>query len=193
MIVIVDGVPTEAEVPPGTEPVTLDEAKAHLRLGAGDAGEDDVIRSAITEARGWVEQYTDLVLVRRQLTENISSFAKPLRKWPIVSIDAVTYVGAEGVEQELPVEGFHAQISQRPAALLPLSGWPALLPRSPIAVKFTAGFADFSEINALSPNIIRAIKTLVTEFYDNRGAPEMSASAEGAAKRLCRPFRIWRT
>lgn len=177
----------------GDEPITLEQAKAHLKLPDSSTSEDLVIESAIADARGWIEDYTGLVLVRRQITQTISGFARTLRAWPIISIDSIRYRGRDGVDAVLPGNTYFAQITRRPASVLQATGivWPSLYPGSAVIVTATAGFADANAINAFSPNIMRAMKVLLSEYYDNRGAPELSEHAENVAKRLCRSKKQW--
>ena len=46
-----------------TEPVTLAEAKLHLRINPGDTSEDSLIKDLITAAREFCENYTGKELV----------------------------------------------------------------------------------------------------------------------------------
>lgn len=46
-----------------TEPVTLAEAKLHLRINPGDTSEDGLIKDLITAAREFCENYTGKELV----------------------------------------------------------------------------------------------------------------------------------
>lgn len=175
------------------EPITLEQAKQHLRLSVSDTSEDAVIDSAITDARGWVEDYTGLMLSNRNIRETISGFGDTLRMWPISEIFAVQYRDTAGSEVELPADAYFMQAAIRPALLFSLGGaaWPALYPESRITIFARAGFVNAEEINNFSPNLLRAMKVLITEFYDNRGAPELSPAATDAAKRLCRSKKRW--
>lgn len=175
-----------------TEPITLEQAKQHLRLSVNDASEDAVIESVITDARGWVENYTGLLLSSRNLHEAISGFGATLRMWPISEIFAVQYRDAGGVETELPADAYFMQAASRPASLLPLGDarWPAIYPGSHITIFARAGFVNAEEITNFSPNLLRAMKVLITEFYENRGAPELSEHAEEVARRLCSATKV---
>ena len=61
---------------PAVEPVTLTEAKAHLRIDG--SAEDTLVSSLVTAARQWVEEYTDLTLVHTQWTLRTDSFYGPV-------------------------------------------------------------------------------------------------------------------
>lgn len=53
-------------VDPAVEPVTLAEAKLHLRTYSSDTDEDDLISGLIAAAREWVEDYTGRALVEQR-------------------------------------------------------------------------------------------------------------------------------
>lgn len=57
---------------PSVEPVTLAEAKAHLRVDASD--DDAYIVTLITAAREWVEEYLDRTLVHTQWVMRFDRF-----------------------------------------------------------------------------------------------------------------------
>ena len=60
------------QTPPAVEPVTVAEAKAHLRV---DTSEDDsYIQNLVTSAREWCEQYLDRTLVNTQWVMRFDSF-----------------------------------------------------------------------------------------------------------------------
>ncbi|WP_397586675.1 phage head-tail connector protein [Sphingobium fuliginis] len=170
------------------EPIDLEAAKAQLRILSND--EDGVVSSAIVDARGWIEDYTGLILTRRAVTEVISSFDAALSTWPIVSIDAVDYVDIDGAEQTFPDTEYFAQIAKRPARLS-AAAWPRLLTGSTIAVTMTAGFATPDAIQLFSPNIMRAMRILVAGFFNDRETGGLAGDVEVAAKRLCRSLKRW--
>ena len=51
---------------PVLEPVTLAEAKLHLRSYTSDIAEDDLINGLLVAAREWVEDYTGRALVEQR-------------------------------------------------------------------------------------------------------------------------------
>jgi len=172
------------------EPITLAEAKAQLRILSDD--EDAVVTSAIIDARGWIENYTGLVLTRREVTEVLRGFGDSLATWPIVSIDAVDYVDGDGTEQALPDTDFFAQIARRPARIV-APRWPRLYDGSAVAITMTAGFATAEAIQLFSPNIIRAMRILVAGFFNDRETGGLAGDVEVSAKRLLRSFKRWTT
>lgn len=167
------------------EPVSLADAKAHLRVNS--SADNSLIEEAIVSAREWVEGFTGMILVRRVVTERIGAFADhtKLRAWPIADDQPLTisYSDTAGVNQAIA----DAQLSTagRPARIYPAAAsyWP---PRhaifGDIVVTFTAGFADPADV----PMILkRAMLTMLTAFYEDREGGEMFAASEKAAMALC--------
>lgn len=171
------------------EPISLEDAKRQLRVLSTD--EDAFIESAIVDARGWIENYTGLVLTRREVVEVLPCFGAQLSTWPIASIDAVTYSDTDGQEVVLQEAEYFAQIARRPAYLT-AGNWPTVRDGSMIEVTMTAGFATPDAVSTFSPNIMRAMRILVAGFFSDRETGGLAGDVEIAAKRLCRTFRRWR-
>ncbi|ETI63009.1 hypothetical protein C100_15005 [Sphingobium sp. C100] len=170
------------------EPITLDQAKAQLRVDGDD--DNEVIASAIVAARGWVERYTGLILTRRQVRETIPQFGHRLRAWPVISVDGVTFLDHARASQSLSVGSFVPDLMGRPARLL-ADRWPRQAAGSKIEVLMTAGFEDADAINDYAPPIMQAIRQLVASFYHDRETGGIAGDAEEAAKDLCRSYRNW--
>lgn len=172
------------------EPLTLEQAKAHLRVV--DDAEDDLIAACIADARGWVENYTGLVLTRRTIVEALDGFTSPLRSWPIVSVDGVTYTDADGAAQTLAPSSYIVQAVRRPGGMLaaPGASFPTIYSGVPVTVTLTAGFEDGDAVGAFATNLMRAVKVLLTAYFDNRGAAIGGGDAESVAQELC--FRLKR-
>jgi uncharacterized phiE125 gp8 family phage protein len=167
------------------EPISTAEAKLHLRVDS--SADDTLIADKIAAAREWVEDYTGLVLTRREVTEQIGQFAAPtkLRAWPIDAAEPVSivYRDVHGVEQTITDATVRA--ATRPGVIYPAPAarWPSASTISgAIDVSFMAGFADPADI---PPTVKQAMLLMLTAFYDGREG-ELFEVAEAAAKRLCR-------
>jgi hypothetical protein len=68
-------------VPPEVEPVTLDEAKNHLRLDLDFTDEDDDITAMITVARKEAEDHTSRCLIAQTLIMYLDGFPAGTRPW----------------------------------------------------------------------------------------------------------------
>lgn len=170
------------------EPLTLEQAKAHLRIL--DNSEDDVIASAIEDARGWIENYTGLILTQREIVEVVSGFGEALRAWPVAAITSVGYVDGSNQAATLAPTAYFAQIGQRPARMTAVN-WPAIYSGSKVRVTMQAGFETPDAVKAFSPNIMRAMRILVAGYYNDRETGGLSGDVETAAQRLCRNLKRW--
>lgn len=175
-----------------SEPISLDLAKQHLRLLPDPSDDDDLVDEAIADARGWVENYTGQKLVAEDVVEKIDWFAGDLLTWPIVSVDAVTYLDRAGNEQTLDPAAYRLLNEIRPARLVPVpgKGWPATLGEQSVSVAMTAGYESADEIPR---GMRRAMLLLITGYYDNRDTGGLDDATEAAAKAACGPkSRAWR-
>lgn len=81
------------------EPVTLAEARAHLRVI--DTSEDGLIGTYISAARRYVEKRSGLILAQRTFTEEhrvAAGYFAPFNR-PVVSLGAIAYTDSGGIEQ----------------------------------------------------------------------------------------------
>lgn len=153
--------------PVGEEPITLERAKLHLRVVNPD--EDDYILSLIIAARQMAEGRLNRTLVRRQLTAVFSAGDTKffLRKPPIVSVDSVSYLDADGVEQLVDVTGYRVEASSELPRMRATYGaaWPGLLPEGgEFTVRYTAGYAA----GEIPQPIIQWMLLSIGTMYDHR-------------------------
>lgn len=166
------------------EPVTIEQAKDHLRI-LDDDSHDLKLLGMIRRAREWVEDHTGIALVRRAFTEQFGSFPAtvaglaPLTIYrrPVISIDAIGY-GAD-LDDLTEFEAYTAAVGGRPVTINPVSGWPELAAGETVQVTYTAGLADGEADDRLRG----AILTLVEgEFNEGFAWPQRSTEA---AARCC--------
>jgi hypothetical protein len=88
----------------GIEPVTLPEAKLHLRIDSSD--DDDLISALITTARRWAEDYCDRTFVVSQYTLSLDSFYGAIGS-PVqfgLKADGNNIEGRQGTVPQLDIE-----------------------------------------------------------------------------------------
>lgn len=189
---------------PAAEPVTLDEAKAHLRVQVAD--DDALITGLIIAARRLVEARLNRSLIsttwdyfldafpwgggyfNRAIRANgpdpgnpnwLPGFVQPvvLPRPPLLSIVSVLYVDMAGVSQSLDFSGFVVSLGS-PGGIAPAftTQWPQVQPRpDAIAIRFTAGYGATA---ASVPETIKlAMKMLIGAWYENREAAQPGALA----------------
>lgn len=174
---------TEAEtflLPIGdSEPISLVDAKAYLRVLHDD--EDAKIRAMIPRARLWVEDHTGLSLIQREFVErHLPKYgAIRLFKGPLVSVDGVAYVDADGAQTYVP-RAFPPSLVIWPAAD---ESWPALSDGNQFEVTYTAGCAE----GECDDRLIGAMLALIEgEYSEGYAYPER---ATDAAERCCAYLR----
>ena len=164
--------------PPAGEPVSLAEAKLHLRV---DGGEDDLlIGSLITAARQAAETITHRQFITARWKLVMDAFAGQavlIHKSPLISVVAVEYLDMAGLVQTMPPSHYTVDAASEPARLTPIFGqtWPPTLPQiGAVSVTFDA---DYGPASAVPEGIKSWIKLRVGSLYAHR--EEMSVLTRG--------------
>ena len=172
-----------------TEPVTLAEAKLHLRVDGTD--EDALINGLISAAREACEDRIEgtVPVTGWKLTLDTFPDAIKLPRGPVASVESVKYLDANGVEQTLSPADYLVDTVSTPGYIVPAYGkeWPTTRDQiNAVTVDYTAG-------NATPTHALKAWMLLaIGEMYANREASsERPAVAHGFADRLLDPFRYW--
>jgi uncharacterized phiE125 gp8 family phage protein len=173
--------PLELTAAPAAEPVTLDQAKAWLRVESGN-DEDGLISALIPAARARAEWHTGRAFVSQRWTlwldRSDGRIELPLP--PLQSVESVTLYAPDGAASLLDpdayaVAGQHLLLGTAPAGLRAANG---------IAVAFTAGYGAASDV---PPAIGQAILALVASLYEHRGGD--GAPMPDNALALLAPYR----
>ena len=173
-----------------TEPVTLAEAKLHLR-GVDDTAEDALITALISAARETCEDRIEgtIPVTGWRLTLDAFPDAIKLPRGPVASVESVKYLDAAGVEQTLSPLDYLVDTASMQGYIVPAYGkaWPDTRGQiNAVTVEYTAGSAS-------APHALKAWMLLaIGEMFANREASaERPAVAHGFADRLLDPFRVW--
>lgn len=181
--------------PPGAEPITLAEARAHLRLD--DGAEDGLLEALIRTARGHLEQITGLALIARSFRLYLDAWPASrmiqIVKGPVQAIDSVTVYDEAGMPLELALSGAVLDGAARPARLM-LPDLPAPgLALNGIEIDFTAGFGEAG--TDVPDTLKRALLTHVAAMFELRGVlspGDQPGTLPPGYERLVAPFRIRR-
>jgi uncharacterized phiE125 gp8 family phage protein len=164
------------QTPPAVEPVTLAEAKAHLRVDTSD--DDTYIGTLITAAREWCEQYLDRTLVHTQWvmrfdtfppdgTQDIELPRPPMAAAGTTTAVALTFTFENGTTSTYSTASYRVDRAGTPGTVKTLYGqtWPPhLMDDNAISVTWWAGYGA---TGASVPATIRhAILMLVGHWYD---------------------------
>lgn len=172
--------------PPTAEPVSLAEAKAHLRVTFDE--EDALIARLIAAARERVETELGLCLVETRLREQRPAWpidadgAVRLGRGPLIAVDAVEWTVVGGMFAPF---AFSADLGSRPARVtVAASPWAALRSVGALRIDYRAGFGPTA---ASVPETLRqAVLALVADAFERRGE---GGGALGAAEPWLAPWR----
>lgn len=157
------------------EPITVDDAKAQLRVV--DSTDDALIGDLITEAREHVEAYCGTRLIPGSVTMTFGRFEDlgRLTLAPVAGVTAIRYLDANGVEQTLDPSTY-TLINVADDPLAPMirlnfgKSWPSSMVASDaVRVDANVGYS------VVPPPIIRAMKLLITQWYDYRTGVQIDA------------------
>ncbi|MFZ3035380.1 MAG: head-tail connector protein [Parvibaculum sp.] len=151
---------------PAEEPVTLEEARAHLRLDA--TAEDGLLAALITAARGALEGQTSRAFVTQ-------SWRLVLNQWPgaevtlplapVSAVTAVTLHDADG-DRSVASSSYEVSLDGDAPCLASVAGWPAPTRRiGGVSIDFIAGYGAAA---AVPQPLKLAILLLATHWFENR-------------------------
>lgn len=177
--------PMQLITPPAGEPISLAEAKLHLRVDFDD--DDSLIQVLISAARQAAETLTNRQLVTARWRMVLDSFPGPslmgvpagqtftlpghavlLPKSPVASVVEIRYLDMANAWQVMPAANYTVDSVCEPARITPVFGqiWPIALPQiGAVSVIFDAGYGNAS---AVPEGIKTWIKLRVGSLYVHR-------------------------
>jgi uncharacterized phiE125 gp8 family phage protein len=164
---------------PTVEPISLTEAKEHLRISHSD--EDNIISLYIRAARQYVEgpygylgralvtQTWDLIL--DEFPDNEIKIPLP----PLQAVSSVNYFDATGTELTVSTDDYYVDTASDPGWIVPVDSWPTgvLDAVNSVRIRFVAGYP----VTADSPpsltgnipfNIRAGMLLLIGNLFENR-------------------------
>lgn len=193
--------PLQLVTPPAEEPVSLADAKLHLRVDFTD--DDALITAIIVAARQHAEMLTRRQIVTARWKLVLDSFPGPslmgipagepfslpghailLPKSPLQTVQSIQYLDMGSTLQTMPATDYTVDAACEPARITPVFGkiWPVSLPQiGAVTVTFDAGFGAATSV----PEGIKSwIKMRVGSLYANR--EEVALMSRGKIEAL--PF-----
>ena len=190
---------------PSIEPVTLADAKLHLRQD--ETADDTLISGLISAARRQVEAFLRRPLITTRYRWTLDGFLRSrvpcqdlnslILRTPVGGVRSVTSIGYRDVSnlpQTLDPANYSVDVSEQPARIAPgySISWPATFPQmGSVTIEFVAGYGD----NAadVPADIIAALKLILGHLYENREATMMQypiAEIPMGAEHLLWPHRV---
>lgn len=161
-------------VAPTDTPVSLAEAKAHLRVDADNQDDDALIQGLLDAATDHLDGYAGILgrcLVAQTWALRLSAFPCEIELplGPLISVTGITYLDPDGATQTLATSVY--EVIDGPAPLVVLKhnqSWPSIRSRArSVTVTFVAGWATRASV----PSAIKAaILLLIGHWYANREA-----------------------
>lgn len=156
---------------PTQEPVTLQEAKDHLRLDTDD--DDALVQRLIVAARVWVEGQTHRALMTQTWDQTVD-YQYPFIQYrpnikfeinPVQSVSSFQYADGSSPMPTLAADQYIAVTKDHGSYIVPEYGvsWPTVrcVPEA-IRIRFVAGYTDVPE------PLKHAIYMLIAHWYENR-------------------------
>lgn len=157
-----------------TEPITLDEAKTHLRVDSAD--DNALITALITTARQFVENYTHrtLMTIAIEKTYDVPSHSFSLPCPPLQEVTKIEVVNDAGEKTEVDSSIYNYDSSTDLPGRVQLKDgcvWPDHREFASFIVTFKAGYGDAP---ANVPEMLRqAILQILAHYYENRQSEEI--------------------
>ena len=180
-------------VPPAIEPISLSEAKAHLRVDHTD--EDGYMQSLITVAREAAETRTERTLIQSTWRLVLDRFPQsiPLPMPPIVSVSQITYVDLSGNAVALNPADYFVDTASEPGWVLPVKGktFPQTDTVNAVTVTYVAGYGVTAQ--SVPAPIRHWILLALGDLYDQirSVSAEKPRVPQNFADSLINPYRFF--
>jgi uncharacterized phiE125 gp8 family phage protein len=195
--------PTDRITDATVEPLTIEQAKRHLREELSDADNDADIGTLITAARLDAEARLQRTLIstawRLTLdafplgTEGYGDGAVRLAMGRVIAVQSLKYVDPDGVLQTLASDQYRVDLAGDVARITPAYGlnWPTTQDvTAAVQVNYTAGYGTTAA--AVPAPIVSWIKLAIGDLYEQRSrSAERPAVPMQFADGLLDPYRIW--
>jgi uncharacterized phiE125 gp8 family phage protein len=179
-------------ITPPTEPVTLADARLHLRVT--DTAEDTLISALITAAREYCEHYLQRAVGSQTLELALDEFPEgsiELPMGPVTSITSIKYIDTNQAEQTLSGSAYTLDDYSHQSWAVPAyeTEWPETLEAANVVkVRYVAG-------SATPPSaVLAAMKLIIGHLYENREQSIIGVSVTElplGVKALLDTKRIW--
>lgn len=159
---------------PGEEPVSLEDARAYLRLD--DETQDGLVHALMTAARLTLEAATHRAFVTQSWRMTLDQWPVRGVTLPLAPLQAITQVSVDGVA--LASERYIVDLTSEPPRLQAASGFDLPAPAEAmtgIAIDMLAGYGASADVPL---PLKQAILMLTAHWFDNREAVAFGAQVQ---------------
>lgn len=178
---------------PAEEPVTLAQAKAHLRVDVPD--DDDYITALITVARTAAEDRLQRTLVNTPWRLTLDGFPPSitLPMPPLASIQSVQYRDEAGQWVTMNAQDYQVDTANEPGYVLPAPNtrWPSVgAGINGVRIEYTAGYGETGE--SVPTPIRHWLLLALSDLYQRRNrSSDKPAVPQNFADALLDTYKIW--
>ena len=182
--------------PPSLTPVSVAEAKTHLRIDSSFTDDDTYIGTLIDVATLAAENYTNLALMEQTFVLDIDAFPDYFNLLKgtlrVLTVNSITYSDQNNASQTLAASNYFGDGSIKPARIYfaPDATIPSTYDKpNAVSVNFTLGFTAASQVPA---PIKQAILLMIGTYYDTRQTVSDRTYKEipQSAEYLLMPYRV---
>jgi uncharacterized phiE125 gp8 family phage protein len=164
----------EVSAIPGVEPVSLEEAKTHLRIPSGCDSDNDYILALIKAARIWAEKYQRRAYITQTQVYYLDCFPSrdidiDIPNPPLIGVTSIQYVDTGGDTQTLSTDIYDVDTVKQPGRvyLKHNQSYPATRDqRKAVTITYTCGYGTAGE--DVPDEIRQAILIVIQHLYDTR-------------------------
>jgi uncharacterized phiE125 gp8 family phage protein len=181
---------------PATEPISLDEAKAHCRVDTDD--ENGLFDNWIAAAREHVETHTRRALITQTWDSKLDAFpcdggAIWLPFPPVSSVTSITYTATDGTSTTWSSSLYDTELPSGPKAARAriVPGYAEYYPSTrseinAVTVRFVCGYGGAGDVPS---GLKAAMLLLIGQWFRHRDEDDTTVKA--AVTALLWPFRAW--
>jgi uncharacterized phiE125 gp8 family phage protein len=178
-------------IPPVEEPVTLQEARAHLRL---ESGEDEYITGLIKTARRYCETFQGRAYITQTWDHYLNFFPCECIKIPLPPLQRIVFVkykDSAGFLQTLDPLAYIVDAYSEPGLIYCAYGksWPSTWPEiNSVQIRFRDGYGTAADV---PQEVKHAILLKAADLYEHRGGDEgIDKTINEAIESLLWPDRV---
>lgn len=181
---------------PAVEPLTLAEAKAHLRVD--HTVDDALITELIKAAREHAEGYLKRVLITQVWQWKRDGFGHHALELPLSaaqSVDSIQYVDSAGVTQTWAAANYQVDLDSEPGRVSPAFGYQWPLPDTrfnAVIITFTVGYGAAG--SSVPAPIKQALLLHIGHMHERREqtiSGTIIAEIPMGYEALMFPYRVW--